>query len=249
MLHAAFRYDDVGHNVDLLERLLLKAVHLRPDIIITPELAVSGYEFFKAIGSGWIKTATPEIIARFSDLARANRVALILGTPRFRAASQSYHNAAIFIDEQGRIAGEYYKINVLHGSESWSSPGEEIKPVLWQGRKIGLLICSDAYTPQIAGELARQRANVLLSPAAWAPGLHGPDGEWEQRSQETGLSFFVCNRTGKEKELSFNGGSSVVAAGGRRLVNYAKERPAILTIEAEANDWLPLGEQFQVVEV
>ena len=81
MLHPALRYDDVGHNVDLLERLLLKAVHLGPpDIIITPELAVSGYEFFKAIGSDWIKTATPEIIARFSDLARANGVALILGT-------------------------------------------------------------------------------------------------------------------------------------------------------------------------
>jgi N-carbamoylputrescine amidase len=249
MLHAALRYEDVEYNVDLLERLLLKAVHLGPDIIITPELAVSGYEFFKAIGSDWIRNITPQIIARFSDLARANRVALILGTPRFRAASQSYHNAAIFIDEQGNLAGEYYKINVLPGSESWSNPGEEIKPVLWQGHKIGMLICSDAYTPQIAGELASQGANVLLSPAAWAPGLHGPDGEWEQRSQETGLSFFVCNRTGKEKEVSFKGGSSVVAAGGRRIVNYAEERPAILTIEVKARDWLPLGEQFQVVEV
>lgn len=249
MLHAALRYDDVGHNVDLLEKMMLKAVGLGPDIILTPELAVSGYEFFKAIGSDWIRNVTPQIIARFSDLARANSVALILGTPCFRAASQSYHNAALFIDEAGNIAGEYYKINVLHGSESWSSPGEEIKPVLWQGHKIGLLICSDAYTPQIAGQLAGQGANVLLSPAAWAPGLHGPNGEWEQRSGETGLGVFVCNRTGREKELSFNGSSSVVAAGGRRIVNYAEERPALLTIEVTARDWLPLSEQFQVVEI
>lgn len=249
MLHAALKYDDVAHNIDLLEAMCLKAFELEPDIIVMPELAVSGYEFFKEIGADWIKTVIPPAVDRFCRLAREHHTAIILSSPRFSEPASRYYNAAIFIDEQGRVAGEHYKINVLPGSEGWSSPGTEITPVAWREHKIGLLICSDAYTGNIAQELARQGASVLVSPAAWAPGFHGPDGEWELRSAETGLSLFVCNRTGAEKNLVFSGGSSLVAAGGRRICDYSNPRPAILAIDANPGDWLPLSRQFEVLEV
>ena len=61
---------------------------------------------------------------------------------------------------------------------------------------VGLLICADAYTPAIATTLKAQGAQMLVSAAAWGPGLHGPNGEWERCSRETGLPLLVCNRTG-----------------------------------------------------
>lgn len=249
MLHASLRYDNVAHNIELLEGLCLKALDLAPDIIVMPELAVSGYEFFKEIGSGWIKEVVPQAVGRFARLAREARTAIILASPRFSETTGRYHNAAIFIDEQGRVAGEHDKINVLPGSEGWASPGLKATPVAWREHKIGLLICSDAYTGNIAGELARQGASVLISPAAWAPGFHGPDGEWELRSRETGLCLFVCNRTGLEKNLNFSGGSSVVVAAGRRRLEYAHQQPAILSVEVSSRDWAPLSPQFEVLEV
>ncbi len=249
MLHAALRHDDVIHNIALLEELCLKSLSLEPDLIVMPELAVSGYEFFKEIGSEWIKEVVPKAIDKFSRLARENNVALILGSPRYSEKSNQYYNAAIFIDEHGEIAGEHYKINVLPGSEGWASPGNDIKPIAWNGHKIGLLICSDAYTVNISEELAKQGADVLISSAAWAPGFHGPNGEWEQRSGETGLCLFVCNRTGKEKNMVFNGGSSVVAAAGRRIINYSHKQPAVLSIDVKSSNWYPLGRQFDVLEI
>ncbi len=249
MLHASLRYDNVLFNIELLAALFLQALKLEPDIIVTPELAVSGYEFFKAIGSEWIKEVIPETIEKFSRLSRKNEVAVILGSPRFNEKTNQYYNAAVFIDEQGQVTGEHHKINVLPGSEGWSSHGVEAKPIVWRGHKIGLLICSDAYTKNIAEELAQQGANVLISPAAWAPGLHGPSGEWEQRSKETGLCLFVCNRTGVEQNMDFTGSSSVVVAGGRRVINYSNKQPAILSIEVDSSDWFPLSEQFNVLEV
>lgn len=249
MLHASLTYDDVFHNVRLLEALFFKSLELEPDLIVMPELAVSGYEFFKEIGSGWIKEVIPETIDRFSGLAREHKVAVILGSPRFSANTNAYYNAAIFIDEQGQVVGEHYKINVLPGSESWASPGVDIKPVAWQEHKIGLLICSDAYTRNISEELVNQGANVLISLAAWAPGFHGPSGEWEQRSKETGLCLFVCNRTGIEKSLIFSGGSSVVVAAGRRIIDYSDKQSAILSIDVNSGDWFPLSEQFNILKV
>jgi omega-amidase len=249
MLHLAFKHDNVPQNVELLETMFLRALQAKPDIVVMPELAVSGYEFYKAIGKEWIKDDVAWIIDRFAHLAQDSKSALILSSPRYNAERNRYYNAAVFIDERGQTLGEHYKINVLPGSEGWSSPGFDIKPIRWKEHKIGILICSDAYTEDIAKELARQGANVLLSPAAWAPGMHEPNGEWEQRSMETGLCVYVCNRTGKEDKMNFEGSTSAVIVGGRRLSEYSAKQPAILTIDADAVDWSPLRDGLSVVEL
>jgi N-carbamoylputrescine amidase len=249
LLHLAFRYDNVSQNVELLETVFLRALSLKPDVIIMPELAVSGYEFYKAIGKEWIRDDVPAVVVRFSRLARENKVAIILSSPKYNAERDRYFNAAIFIDEQGQVLGEHYKINVLPGSEGWSSPGFEVQPIRWNGHKIGLLICSDAYTENIARELAAQGANVLISPAAWAPGMHEPDGEWERRAQETGLCLYVCNRTGKEDKMNFEGSASVVVAGGHRMFEYSGKQPAILTVEVDTENWSPRKDGFKVLEL
>ena len=246
-LHLAPRYDSVQYNLALLESLFLKAVDLQADLILTPELAVSGYEFYKVLGRDWIKTDGPAIIEKFSQLARQNKVALVLGSPIYDEKSEKYYNAAIFIDEYGQVIGAHHKILALHGSEGWSEPGEQIKPVAWRDQKIGLLICADAYPEKIAAELASQGAKVLISLAAWAPGMHGPAGEWEQRSKDTGLCFLVCNRTGPEAHLNFEGSSSIVAANGRRIVEYAGKQPAILIIDLDIDNWRPQSENFSIL--
>jgi predicted amidohydrolase len=248
LLHFAPCYDNIQSNVALLETLFLKAVELQPDLILTPELAVSGYEFYKILGREWIKEDGKKVIEKFSHLARKNKVALVLGSPIYDAKSDKYYNAAIFINEQGQVIGEHHKILVLPGAEAWSSPGVEIKPVEWRGHKIGLLICADAYKESIAEKLAQQGAEVLISLAAWAPGEHGPSGEWEQRSKDTGLCVLVCNRTGKGALVNFDGSSSVVVAGGRKVVEYAEKQPAILTIDVDADHWLPSSKKFTVLK-
>ncbi|MEW5957564.1 MAG: carbon-nitrogen hydrolase family protein [Chloroflexota bacterium] len=249
LLHASFAPADVRHNVEFLEKLLVTCLKKKPDLIITPELAVSGYEFRKVIGTDWIDKGVPAIIDKFCRWAAKNKTALLLGSPSYCAQTKQHYNSAFFIGEGGEVLGVRHKVNVLPGSEGWSSPGQDIKPIDWRGFKIGLLICADAYTPNIAGLLEQQGAAVLLSPAAWAPGMHGPNGEWEQRSKETGLNLFVCNRTGAEQNLNFCGSSSVVVIKGTRAMSYADEQSAILTIEVDPNNWFPLNGQFEVIKV
>jgi predicted amidohydrolase len=68
---------------------------------------------------------------------------------------------------------------------------------------IGVLICADAYTKNIADTLLAKGAEILAAPSAWGPGIHGPNGEWEQRSIDTELCLFVCNRTGEDETVTF----------------------------------------------
>lgn len=110
-----------------------------------------------------------------------------------------------------------------------------------------MLICADAYPERIAADLARQGAKVLLSPAAWGPGMHGPNGEWEQRSRDTGLCFLVCNRTGGGEIVNFEGSSSVVVFNGRRIIEYKDKQPAILIVDVDADSWLPKSGAFTIL--
>lgn len=113
------------------------------------------------------------------------------------------------------------------------------------GRKVGLLIFSDAYTSNIAAVLADKGAEVLISPAAWAYGMHGTNGEWEERSREAELYLYVSNRTGREERLVFNGGVSGAFVHGRKVASYNKEPEAIITMEIDPKSWQPIDECFE----
>ena len=95
---------------------------------------------------------------------------------------------------------------------------------------VGLLICADAYTPTIATNLKAQGAQMLVSAAAWGPGMHGPNGEWERCSRETGLPLLVCNRTGMDRTLRFTAAESLVVQDGQRLCSFTSERSAMFLI-------------------
>jgi predicted amidohydrolase len=246
LLHIALSYKSVEANVSHIEHVLELALESEPDLIMMPELAVSGYEFWKEMGDDWIAEKTPSIIHHFARWAKQHRVSLIVGTPTYHPASEKHYNSAILIDENGEVLGQHNKVSVLPGSEGWSTGAKSVEVVGWNGRFLGFLICADAYPPGIAAELAKQGANVLISPAAWAPGLYEPDGEWEQRTLDTGLTMIVCNRTGKENNMNFNGGTTAIVVNGQRAVTYSEPEEAILTIEVDAQTWQPLSNQFDV---
>lgn len=240
-LHFDPRYDDVAANARRIEALFRRAAALHADLVLTPELAVSGYEFHPILGHEWIRTDLPAILDRFCQLAAETRTALALGTPLYDPQTDRYANAAVWIAEDGRITGVHRKILVLSGKiEGWASPGAQAVPLEWRGDKIGLMVCADAASERLATELSRRGARVFINLASWAPGMHGPSGEWEQRSRETGLPVLVCNRTGQSVMLNFEGSSSVVATGGYRAAEYAETAPAILTLDFD-RDWQPRG--------
>jgi len=93
------------------------------------------------------------------------------------------------------------------------------------------LICANAYSPGIARSLKAQGAQLLVSSAAWAPGFHAPNGEWEQCTRDTGLALLVCNRTGPDRTLSFTDAESVIVKDGQRLLSFQAERSAVVTID------------------
>ncbi|MBS0159639.1 MAG: carbon-nitrogen hydrolase family protein [Nitrospira sp.] len=232
-LHLAPVPGAVSQNRHLLTQAITKAACSGAGWIITPELAVSGYTFADTLGTDWIEPQPDHWMSRICRLAARFRVTLFLSHPERDPRSQQLYNAVFAIGPDGRLAGSHRKINALRvGSEAWSTPGTEATAFrLAPFGGVGLLICADAYTPGIAKSLKAQGAKVLVSSAAWAPGLHGPNGEWERCTNDTGLPLFVCNRTGQDRTLDFRTAESVVAQGGKRLLSLSCEQSAIFLFD------------------
>jgi predicted amidohydrolase len=167
------------------------------------------------------------------ELAARLRITVFLSHPEQDRRSKKLYNSVFVIAPDGTIAGPHRKINTLRvGSESWSSPGENAMPVPAQPvGNVGILICADAFSPWIAGSLKAQGARMLVSSAAWAPGLHGPDGEWERCTKDTGLPLLVCNRTGPDRTLDFTRAQSVLVKDGQRLLSLSSKRSTLFVID------------------
>jgi predicted amidohydrolase len=222
LLHLAPRPGELAYNRQLIESAVQKAAQMGARWIVTPELCVSGYVFAKRIGVDWIVPPPDTWLRQFCQKVAQLHVTVFLAAPEQDPHTLKRHNSVFVISENGQIIGKHRKINALHvGAEAWSSPGTTAQPVrVSPQHAVGLLICADACTIGIAESLRAQGAQLLISPAAWYPGEHGPSGEWEACTRSTGLPMFVCNRTGQDESLDFSEAESCIIKEGRRLFSF-----------------------------
>ena len=98
------------------------------------------------------------------------------------------------------------------------------------------MVCADSYKNDVPQLLKDNGAEILVSPASWGPGGCGPDGEWEQRSLDTGLPVIVCNRSGIERaDLDFREATSVVTQDGKRVLNGISDGSVVLGFDLDVD--------------
>jgi len=243
LLHVALEPGALAKNVALVEMGIKVAAAKGTQLVVAPELCISGYEFREVIGVDWIAISPDEWTRRIQDLASSLKIATIFGHAERDEYGQLY-NSAFVIDASGALIGKHRKRNTV--TERWAHPGEETSPITWNGLRLGILICADAYTRDVAAALSSKGAQILISPANWGPGENGPKGEWQERTTETGLPMVVCNRTGRERLLDFSGAESLVIERGHRLLAHSSPRSAVLTFDWSLERMRPSSTAFEI---
>jgi 5-aminopentanamidase len=190
-------------------------------------LAVCGLQFAHIVGTEWIQPQPDVWMQQVCKLNKTLKLTIFLACPE--RDGPRFYNSVFVIGPTGEMIGKHRKINVASDSLSWSSPGDRAAPIECDGVHVGVLVCADVYTSNIARAMKFEGAQMLVSPASWGPGIHGPNGEWEQRTHETGLPLIVCNRTGAEKTLDFWKAPSLVVQDGTRLLAHTSKKSAVLT--------------------
>lgn len=122
----------------------------------------------------WKAPVTYSPIEILSEKAKEHNIHVIAGTiePMLEDAKRCY-NVLVLIDSNGKIIGRYRRTTPLgpwiyRGGRVWDfryQEADELPVFNTQLGKIGLLICSEVYVPELSRILALKGAEIVFMPA------------------------------------------------------------------------------------
>ena len=194
-----------------------------------------------------------------AEVARDLRVSIIASLFERRAPGL-YHNTAVTIDANGKLAGVYRKMHIpddpLYFEKYYFAPGDlGFQALDLDFGRVGTLVCWDQWYPEGARLTALQGAEVLFYPTAigWHPAEKAEFGTaqydaWQtiQRAHAIANGVYVAgvNRVGHEQGdvlgkrvegpgLEFWGGSFLADPFGRIIAKASHDAEEILIGEVD----------------
>src|SRR5450631_266177 len=188
----------------------------RADVVLLPELAVSGYPPEDLLFHSGMRTQVGQSLERLKKEVRG--ITLIAGYPEYDGAR--IFNSAIVIRD-GEVLANHRKACLpnyrVFDEKRYFTPGTEPTVLDLKGVKAAVLVCEDVWDPMPAAQARAAGAQVLLVINA-SPYEVDKQTQREQevrsRVTETGIPMVFVNLLGGQDELVFDGNSFVMDARG-----------------------------------
>lgn len=219
---------DLDANLALYEENIRRGIREKADLLLFPELSLTGYFLRDMVPSMALKLGSKEI----SGLKKLSReIAFVAGlveeSPDYR-----FFNSGIYF-QGGEILHVHRKVYLptygMFDEQRYFARGDRVRAFDSRFGRLALLICEDLWHPSTVYLAALDGALVVLCPSS-SPLRGITDGQeqddnaryWERLNSHYAETFSLCmvygNRTGFEDGVGFWGGSEVVDPFGRRVV-------------------------------
>ncbi len=216
----------VADNLAIIEGEIAKAREAGADLIVFPELALSGYFLKDLVPEVALRIDSPEIL-HLIELSRGISIAI-----GFVEETDEYHffNSALYL-EDGAIRHLHRKVYLptygLFDEQRYLARGGSFRAFDTKFGRFGMLICEDMWHLSASYILAMDGATTLICLSS-SPS-RGIDGDslgsalaWQKLVSTTAL-FLNCrvlysNRAGFEDGVNFWGGSEYIAPSGESIV-------------------------------
>lgn len=210
---------NLSYNLDLIRTHWKNAP---PDcsLIIFPELALSGYIPEDLLEKPTFLSAVHAAIATLVEESKHHAAGILFGAP-WREESGALYNAALLI-RGGEILARRYKHELpnygVFDEKRYFTAGPLPEPVLYDGTKLGIMICEDMWFPSVSAHLKNEGAEALIviNGSPYTLGKHEKRRvpEAMRRVQETGLPLLYVNQIGGQDDLVFDGCSFAMTENG-----------------------------------
>jgi len=222
-------------NLDKLSKFVDRAVAEDVDLLITSELALTGYPVGPWFSSAAVSPASPEL-KRLKELSR--RIPMIVGLIE-ETGEFEFFNSAVYL-RNGKVGHLHRKIYLPtyrdFDERRYFMAGWSVSAFETPWCRMGMLICGDAWHLTLPYLLCHDGADVIVVLAASAEsGLTNAistQDAWERmnRSYALSLSSFLlfANMVGEVDGKRFWGGSHTVLPDGRLLNQASFEEEELL---------------------
>jgi len=210
---------NVPANLEALEATALAAATAGASLLLCPECWLCGYNIGTAVAD-LAEPADGPSARRIAAIAREHALAIAYGYAERDTASARPYNSVQVLGADGVRLAHYRKTHLFGPAEraAYASGNCFEAPFLFDGFRLGLLICYDIEFPEPARRLALAGAEVLLVPTALTdeygtvPSLLVP-----ARAVENQIFVAYCNHAGVENGMRFLGCSCLLGPDGARI--------------------------------
>jgi predicted amidohydrolase len=234
---------------EALGRLIATAGDGGAQLIVCPEMAVTGYLFPDANAAAKVaEPASGDGLSFLGELAVRHGAYLICGYPELTLPDKdggepALYNAARVIGPDGRLLYNYRKRLLYDSDFTWAAPGDTPYPLLAVGdyvppRRLTAGICMDLNDDRFTAFLRRTGPELVAFCTNWLD--EGVDilPYWQYRLLGTRGYFLAANTYGVEEapghpRTRFCGGSAILGPSGRVLGRAPPEGDAVVLADLQ----------------
>jgi NAD+ synthase (glutamine-hydrolysing) len=222
----------VAANAQAIVQAMRDAAAQGADVLLTPELAISGYPpedlLYRPAFAAQVAAAVAAVQA---ESALLPALFVVLGHPEWEA--EACYNAASVL-QGGKVIGTYYKRELpnyaVFDEKRYFTAGTDSLVFEVKGTRIGINICEDVWfkpAPQAAKTAGAQALLVLNA----SPFHHGKVPQRmavvRENVSSLGLPYIGVNHIGGQDELVFDGASFVLNAAGQCTTRLPQFEPTL----------------------
>lgn len=209
---------DVHKNIAVAQQHVFEAAAKGAKVIVLPELCLSGYNIRSKYEAGSVAQERDGYQTEaFVPLTRRFNCHVVFGYVELQEGR--LYNSAAIVGPSG-LVGNTQKHNLWGPDALWATSSEVLSPVInTSAGRLGVLICRDAmnnYRESYKFYKSESRfyrkgsVDTIALLTNWGSDYGYPDSGWVELSEETNANVIVSNRTGKELDLTFKGGSCII---------------------------------------
>jgi len=225
------------------------------EIVVLPEMALVGYPPCDLLFKSQFVLKCLQALDYLADEVRD--IPLIVGYVDECPADsigKPYRNAAAFL-HNGKVLHKIWKTLLpaydVFDERRYFEPGENSKPIEWNGLRLGITICEDIWTEDYLHrplyqrdpikELADHGVDVILNLSASPYSIGKPKRRFEMLTgvaQAAAKPLVYCNCIGGNDQLIFDGNSLALDAEGRPLaaLNPFDEQCLVVDVSQQGSD-------------
>ena len=225
-----------GNRALILDRLAA-AKEADADVVVFPELAVTGYPPEDLLLRPGFVRAAEESLEQIADAVHG--IVAIVGAPH-ADGGHLYNVAAVCADGavKERVRKQLLPNYGVFDEVRYFTPGIDATPIEIGDANVGVTVCEDMWQPgPPASELTRLGARLLVNISA-SPFHIGKDRTREEmfrtRARDNNAAVVFCNAVGGQDELLFDGHSCVIDERGDVVARAPGFKEALLVVDLGA---------------
>ena len=228
---------DPAENRDALGPL---GERLEPEtgLVLLPEAYMRDFGKPSSDISAFAEPLDGPFVARLTEFAAAHDTTVVAGMFEISDDPGRPYNTLAVVDRDG-LRASYRKIHLYDSfgyKESERLSAGEIEPVLVAigGLSVGLMTCYDLRFPELARELVRRGAQLLVAPSAWVAGP-GKVEHWRTLVAARAIENTVFLAAVGQPGPRYTGHSLVVGPAGD-LLGELGDGDHVLTVSVSTED-------------